>query len=278
MASAGVAAGCAALACLAGMLFAILLSKAVFPRGVRWLLGQAWSRQLGRALGSAARPQESTGVHEAVGARQGVGIGSADVFASVGMRAAKVVAAGLCGVSAAVATILVCRGGGALGGALSIDAAGIAALFLWVGFHVALLMAALCDLGARLIPREASAAVAACGAMMQAFACGVGALAAGALFGAVCVALCMAANRAGRMFGRGEGIGGGDIACMAALSLASGASACAGCLLSFLAAVAFSLIGWGAGKMNGASTLPMAPFFYAWFLVASAGVLSSCAL
>lgn len=278
MTPAGVAAGCAALACSVGMLFAILLSKAVFPRGVRWLLGQAWSRQLGRALGSAARPQESMGVHGEPGAWQGIGVGSADVFVSAGMRAAKAVAAGLCGISAAVAAILVCSGGGALGGALPVDAAGIAALFLWVAFHVALLMAALCDLEARLIPWEASAAVAACGGMMQAFACGVEALAVGALFGAVCVVLCMAANKVGRMLGRGEGMGGGDVACMAALSLASGASACAGCVLSFLAAAAFSLIGWVAGKMNGASTLPMAPFFYAWFLVASAGVLSSCAL
>ncbi len=127
----------------------------------------------------------------------------------------------------------------------------------------AMLVAVACDLKARMIPLECCAALAAAGGALQALAAGPAGLAAGLVFAAVAAGACLAANRvAGR--GRALPVGHGDIRCMAALSLATGAAAPAGLLACYMSAAAFSLAGLAARRLTLRSGIPMAPFLSLW--------------
>ena len=141
----------------------------------------------------------------------------------------------------------------------------------WVMLWFALLTAALCDTAARVIPRETCFAIAGAGSALQLVSCGLASLFAGVVFGVVVALLCAVANRIGNRLGRGSQIGGGDVRCMAAL--ASGSAAFAGFAACFLVVALFALAGRVLGKLKGAATVPLAPFFCVWLWVGAGGVL-----
>lgn len=143
----------------------------------------------------------------------------------------------------------------------------------WMILWFALLTAALCDVAARVIPWETCVAIAGAGAALQLASCGLASLLAGAAFGAAVMFLCAAANRIGNRLGRGSQVGGGDVRCMAALSLASGSAAFAGFAACFLVVALFALAGLVLGKLKGAATVPLAPFFCVWLWVGAGGAL-----
>ena len=143
----------------------------------------------------------------------------------------------------------------------------------WVMLWFALLTAALCDAAARVIPWETCFAIAGAGSALQLVSCGLASLFAGVVFGVVVALLCAVANRIGNRLGRGSQIGGGDVRCMVALSLASGPAAFAGFAACFLVVALFAFAGRVLGKLKDAATVPLAPFFCVWLWVGAGGVL-----
>ena len=133
---------------------------------------------------------------------------------------------------------------------------------------VALAAAALCDVRVGLIPWETCAVVGATGLAVQARCLGLGGVCWGALYaGAVIVACCALNARFGR---RGKcGIGGGDVRCMAALSLASGQAAPLGLLASCLAMVFMGVRSRIVEGRRFDDPRPMAPAFAPWLLCAA---------
>lgn len=144
----------------------------------------------------------------------------------------------------------------------------------WAILWFSLLAAALCDTAARVIPRETCIAIAGAGMALQLMSCGAAALLAGAVFGVVVMLLCATANRIGALLGKGVQVGGGDVRCMAALSLASGSAAFAGFASCFLVVALCALVGRATGKLKGAATVPLAPFFCVWLWTGAGGVLA----
>lgn len=134
----------------------------------------------------------------------------------------------------------------------------------WLAVGAAVLLAAACDLAARAIPRETCWAVGAAGALLQMVTAGPAALAAGALFGGAVAALCALCNRMALRRGRACAVGGGDVRCMAALSLASGYDAFGGFALCFSVAAACAVAGVATRRLHPAATVPLAPFFCLW--------------
>lgn len=142
-------------------------------------------------------------------------------------------------------------------------------LALWA----ALLLAVACDLAARVIPRETCWIVGGAGTVLQLAVGGVGEVASGAAFGAACAALCALANRIAEGHGGDRMVGGGDIRCMAALSLTSGSHAFVGFAVCFGVAAAVALVGVAARRMSGKTALPLAPFFCLWAAFGAGGIL-----
>lgn len=143
----------------------------------------------------------------------------------------------------------------------------------WTAAWGALLCAVVCDLKARLIPRKTCVAIAVSGAFAQVASQGVGSLATGALFGVAAVAACRVLCAWAKARGRPNMVGGGDVRCMAALSIASGSAAFAGCFACYLCAAVAALTGCVLGKMDRHATMPMAPFFCLWLWVGAGGAL-----
>lgn len=186
--------------------------------------------------------------------------GAACAWALWHMMVGVCTAAGICAVS----------GEGALGAA----ALAAARYPAWLGMWAALLIAVICDMAARVIPKEACGCAGAAGVLLQLASGGVFLLACGAAFGALVVGLCLAVNRIGRTRGRGEMVGGGDIRCIAALSLACGAQAPVGFAACFSAAAICGAIGLSFGKMRRSSAMPLAPFFCLWALAGTAAAIT----
>lgn len=130
---------------------------------------------------------------------------------------------------------------------------------------VAMAVAAVCDLRARIVPLETCAALAAAGLVFQASTAGLRGVLAGCAFAAIAVLCCLAANRLFGHAGRAP-VGYGDVRCMAALSLVSGAATPVGAALCYGGAAAFSLAGIAAGRLSWRSGIPMAPFLAVWLV------------
>lgn len=144
--------------------------------------------------------------------------------------------------------------------------AGVALATCWL-FMMA---AVVCDLRARMLPLECCAAIGAAGAVFQAATAGIAGLGAGILFGFAVVAGCCAANRLMGKVGAAP-VGWGDVRCMGALCLATGAGAPLGFAACYGGAALFSLVGLGARKLSVRDGIPMAPFLAAW-LACGAGL------
>lgn len=129
--------------------------------------------------------------------------------------------------------------------------------------------AVVCDLRARMLPLECCAVVAAAGAVFQVAVAGVAGLGAGLAFGLLVSVGCCAGNR---LMGKGGSapVGWGDVRCMAALSLATGAGAPFGFAVCYVGAALFSLAGLAARRLSVRDGIPMAPFLAVW-LVCGAG-------
>lgn len=130
---------------------------------------------------------------------------------------------------------------------------------------LAMAVATVCDLRARMLPLECCAVVAAAGSVFQIAMAGVMGWAAGALCAVVVVAGCAVANR---LFCRGGSapVGHGDIRCMAALCLTTGAGALPGLVVCYVAAAVFSIAGMALHKLSSKDGIPMAPFLMAWLV------------
>lgn len=127
----------------------------------------------------------------------------------------------------------------------------------------AMAVAVVCDLRTRTIPVAACTVLALAGAVFRACADGADGVAAGMLYGVVIVAGCRLANRLVRR-GDSEPVGTGDIRCMGALSLASGAYAPLGFAVSYGAAACAALVGLASRRISLQDGIPMAPFLALW--------------
>ena len=123
----------------------------------------------------------------------------------------------------------------------------------------AMATAVVCDLRARAIPLEACGLVAVAGTAFQLLACGPGGAATG-----LAVALVVAARCPGGAVGRG------DVRCMGALSLATGAGALCGFAACYALAGLAALAGCMAGRLKLGDGMPMAPFLSAWLACGAA--------
>lgn len=141
---------------------------------------------------------------------------------------------------------------------------------VWLVSTGSMLCALACDVTARVIPRELCWTLGAAGACHQLLANGPMALFAGALFGAVAAFLGALANGVPSARSGEPLVGGGDVRCMAALSLATGCQAFLGFFLCFLAAGAWALFGCLRAGFTARATLPLAPFFCLWLFAGTA--------
>ena len=139
----------------------------------------------------------------------------------------------------------------------------------------AMAVAVVCDARARIIPLEACALVALGGAAFQAAVRGPEGLAAGALFARVVTGGCALANRLLRVRCPGGDVGRGDVRCMGALSLATGAGAACGFAACYALAGLVALGGCAMRRLKLGDGMPMAPFLSAWL---ACGAAASVAL
>lgn len=140
----------------------------------------------------------------------------------------------------------------------------------------ALLVAVVCDMRARIIPLEACAVIAGAGSAYQLVGWGVSGLAAGGVFALLVAVGCIAANGLLRTRCPAGAVGQGDIRCMVALSLMSGATAFWGFVASYVLAAAYAGVGCLGGRLRAQDGIPMAPFLVAWLgcsVALSAGAL-----
>lgn len=129
---------------------------------------------------------------------------------------------------------------------------------------LAMLVAVACDLRARMIPIECCLAIAIAGGTFQLLHGGLRAFCVGMGAAVVVIIVCWVAKRV--LKARGRAVGGGDIRCMAALSLATGPGALAGATACYLAAAGFSIAGLAMRKLRFEDGLPMAPFLALWLV------------
>ena len=134
---------------------------------------------------------------------------------------------------------------------------------------LAMAAAVACDVRMRLIPWESCAAMAAAGAAAQLLARGAWGLVWGAACGVAVLGVCAAVNAGFRRLRGEEAVGGGDLRCMAALSLASGPAAATGFALSYLAAALVGGCAVALRRMDAHQGMPMAPFYVPWLVCAA---------
>lgn len=134
----------------------------------------------------------------------------------------------------------------------------------------AMAAAVVCDMRARTIPLEACAAVALAGATFQATAHGLEGVAAGLLLALAVVGGCSLANRLLRVRCPGGAVGRGDVRCMGALSLATGAGAACGFAACYALAGLAALAGCATRRLKLGDGMPMAPFLSTWLACGTA--------
>lgn len=168
---------------------------------------------------------------------------------------------------------LACAIAGAAGGwLLSLVSPHPVAFVLAALCWFALAVGTVCDVRARILPLEVCAAVALAGSTLQLCFGGLEGFGWGCLVAVMVGAVCAVANR---LFARGKAVpvGRGDMRCMAALSVASGAAAPLGFAACYVTAAAFSLGGMAVGKLTLSDGVPMAPFLGVWLACGIAATL-----
>lgn len=153
---------------------------------------------------------------------------------------------------------------------LSHSVAGLCIFLSFALCFVAMTAATVCDLRARVIPIEACVAIAVSGVAFQAMTGGLEGIGSGALFAVGVVAACSLVNRLFRIRSPADAVGGGDIRCMAALSLASGAGAFCGMVACYACASVFSVLGCLFRRLKIRDGVPMAPFLAVWLACGAA--------
>lgn len=145
--------------------------------------------------------------------------------------------------------------------------------FLLLLCAVAMETGVVCDLRARILPLEICALIAVAGVLFQLVVQGVRGVIFGAAYAVVVVIGCFVANR---VCSRSDSmaVGGGDVRCMAALSLACGAAAPFGFAVCYACAGAFSLVGLALHYLGASDGVPMAPFLALWLVCGSIASLS----
>lgn len=149
-------------------------------------------------------------------------------------------------------------------------AAGLCISLSFVLCLVAMTTATVCDLQARVIPIEACVVIAVSGVVFQVMTGGLAGVGSGALFAVGVVAVCSLINRLCRARSPPDAVGGGDIRCMAALSLASGAGAFWGMAACYACASVFSALGCLFRRLKIRDGVPMAPFLAVWLACGAA--------
>lgn len=139
---------------------------------------------------------------------------------------------------------------------------------------VAMAVAVVCDLKARTLPLETCVVLAVAGTVFQLLVGGAEGVMLGAAAAAVVAVGCLGANRVFERRGK-TAVGYGDVRCMVALSLASGAAAPAGFAACYACAAAFSLGGMVVRRLTPSSGIPMAPFLALWLLCGAAVSVSA---
>ena len=119
------------------------------------------------------------------------------------------------------------------------------------------------DLKQRRIPRQLCWTIAACGGALQLVVCGKDSLFEGIAVGFAVVVACLVAKR---MLGE-DSIGGGDVRCMAALSMATGWGAPVGFTACFASAAAWSLAKKLRNRARPGDSFAFAPFLATWLVV-----------
>lgn len=275
---------CATGACAAAFVVARCLALATFPRLGALLLSRVRERQRRSGEVGATGQARLTSVPPALSSvltRRQIAAGSSLLDAGLPEAAAP-------GVVSLCATAF---GGGAaymVGVVVAISCTGMSsrtelaakellntlvASAIWLTMWGALLVAVVCDMGERVIPKETCAFLGLAGAVTQGVSQGLGSLAWGACFGLALMAGCRMVNRWGRFHRQAPMVGGGDVRCMVALSIASGRAAPLGCAACFACAALVALVGCASGKMNRREAMPLAPFFCLWLWVGAGSAL-----
>lgn len=276
---------CTAGACAAAFVVARRLALAALPRLSAFLLFRVRERQRRSGEAGATGQARSTSVLPALSSvltRRQVAAGSSQPDAGFPDAASP-------GVVSLCATAF---GGGAAymaGVVLAISCAGLpsrtalaaeellyvlVAGAIWLTMWGALLVAVVCDLGERVIPKETCALLGLAGAVTQGVSQGLESLAWGACFGLALMAGCRMVNKWGRSNRQAPMVGGGDVRCMVALSVASGRAAPFGCAACFACAAFVALVGCASGKMDRRDAMPLAPYFCLWLWVGAGAALA----
>lgn len=130
-----------------------------------------------------------------------------------------------------------------------------------------MLVVLLCDLKARIIPRELCACIAALGGLSLYLRHGLSALAGGVVAAIVIEAIVLVTSLCARAIGPEDALGAGDLKLIAALCVCSGLEGSftgALCCSLFMACCAAVSIALGKGKSG---YLPLAPGLFIWFVV-----------
>jgi len=146
---------------------------------------------------------------------------------------------------------------------------------IWtIGIASALCLAAMAaivvlDEATRIIPRELCWALAAAGALLQICIGGVANVVVGMVWGmAVCSVAVVSRWLVDRRRSDGRSsLGGGDVRCMAALSLATGPGAPVGFAACFAAASLWAVIARTRGRLKTGEAFAFAPFLALWLMV-----------
>ncbi|NGM17216.1 hypothetical protein GMI70_04195 [Eggerthellaceae bacterium zg-893] len=121
------------------------------------------------------------------------------------------------------------------------------------------------DMRFRIISRWDCCGIAVAGSAAQLLCGGVGAWLEGAAFAVFSVAACCGASwLLGRKRQGAAPLGGGDVRCIAALSLATGPAASVGAAAAAAAATAAACVGMAAGRLRLSSAIPLAPALAVW--------------
>lgn len=133
----------------------------------------------------------------------------------------------------------------------------------------AMALIVLCDDEARIIPRGLCWLLAVAGIALQGCAGGVPAIAAGAIWAVVFYLISRTALWLvdGRKDREEPSLGGGDVRCIMALSLATGPGAPVGSVACFAAAAIWAVIERVRGRMKAGEAFAFAPFLALWLVV-----------
>lgn len=135
---------------------------------------------------------------------------------------------------------------------------------------VGMAVAVVCDLRARTIPLETCVLVTLAGAVFQLAVQGPTGTAMGIAFALALMVGGAAINRVLRVRCPGGAVGRGDVRCMGALAVATGAGAACGFAVCYALAGLAALTGCVTRRLTWSDGIPMAPFLSAWLVCGAA--------